>query len=196
MTESKTEKLTIVLIAFSINAIITSIVSLFFQDVVLQVVVFSIGLFILLIVYFFGKNIRIKLILKFRNPLKKIIEILQKHEKTKLDYEKEMKLVKDLYKSCTFCQHLKENYIPEITFNTNPFKIVFGKMGEPRKCRIFLYKNYQNKPIKFQVERLNPKALGPYNSHEYHQSGMDSEAIQNQKQVLNDCVEFLKILQN
>ncbi|KKL73387.1 hypothetical protein LCGC14_2075410 [marine sediment metagenome] len=56
---------------------------------------------------------------------------------------------------------------------------------------IFIYKNYQNKPIKFLVEKLNPKARGPYNSHEYHQSG--SEVKQNQKQVINDCIDFLKI---
>lgn len=78
--------------------------------------------------------------MKFRNPLNKIIESLQKHEKTKIDFKTEMKLIKDLYKNCTLCQPLKENYIPEINFNTNPFKIVFGKVGKRVNVEFLLTK--------------------------------------------------------
>lgn len=80
MAESKLEKLILVLIAI----VLTNIFSALFQINLFITIIFNlVFLAILLVTYFFGYFFRKKIVIKFRNPLKRIITDLELYDNIK-----------------------------------------------------------------------------------------------------------------
>lgn len=187
MPESKLENLLLVLLAI----FLTNIFSALFQINLLITILFNlICVSIFLVIYFFGYFLRKKLVIKLRNPLKRIISELELYDKIKDDLKLEKKVLNRLYKDCKSSELLEGPFI--ILSMDSKYKsfFKFQKEGGSPLITIYFWKSSGDKPYQFQI--YTPRSPSPYNSKKMNNPSRKAETIQKQKSELNKCIGILR----
>ena len=146
MPESKLENLLLVLIAI----FLTNIFSALFQINLSMTIIFNlICVSFFLILYFFGYILRNKIVIKIRNPIKRIINDLEQYEKIREDLKLEKKVINRLYKNFKLCLLLGGRFIISSGGNKEKTFFNFKKEGGNKMCQIYFWKLSNNKPYQF-----------------------------------------------
>jgi len=190
MPESKLEKLFFVLIAI----FLTNIFSALFQINLTLTIMFNlIWVSIFLILYFFGYILRNKILITIKNPIKRIINDLEKYEKNREDLELEKKIVDRLYKNFELCLLLGGQFIISTGGNNEKTFFNFKKGGGNMIFQSYFWKLSNNKPYQFQMNNLRDNAM--YSSIKISSPDQKPEVRREKlKKCLDILGEFLELI--
>lgn len=189
MSESKRENLLLVLIAI----FLTNIFSVLFQINLTLAILFNlICVSIFLIIYIFEYPLRKQLVIRFRNPLKRVIIDLELYHKIKEDPKLEKKVINKLYKNFKLSELLEGPFRITTMDSIQKSFFKFQKEGENPLITIYFWKSSSNSPYQFQIssKRYNTS----YESIKMSNPDQDPEIKRdNLKKLIVILREFLEL---
>lgn len=183
MTETKFDKLLFIIIGIAIANIFSIIIKL---NIIFGVIINAITVVIIIIFILYGYAFK-RVLIKQRNPIGKIINLLKTYETIRINPKKEKKYTLKLYKLCRLSKYLQSPYI--VVANENQFKFrlnvenVYGRIH-------FIRTSALQKPYAFQINFSNSGT--PYNSEGNYKFGSQKVNENTQLENLRACINILE----